>query len=181
MSIPLIVLAVFSLVGGWFGLPHVISEILPGHPANLLELWTKSLIAPVELYKYSAVIEWSLMGISVAAAGISAAAAYEFYVSRPELPVAVANKFKGTYNLVYKKYFVDEVYFGRVIDPIVSISRGLWAYVDVQFIDKATYWLSDLVVSAGGGIRSLQNGNLQQYAMYVVIGIASIIVILMVG
>jgi NADH-quinone oxidoreductase subunit L len=43
--------------------------------------------------------------------------------------------------------------------------------VDVNFIDKATYWISDLVKGAGQVVRGLQNGNIQQYALYIGLGI----------
>jgi NADH-quinone oxidoreductase subunit L len=175
MLIPLCVLAVLSVIGGWIGIPHVIGEFLPWHPHNHLEDWLKASVHMIQLPKISHVVEWSLMGVSVGIAGLSAFAAYELYVRRPELPKLITNKIKGTYNLVSNKYFVDEFYFKYIIDPLIDISRGLWAYIDVNFVDKTTYWVSDLVRSSGSGMRALQNGNFQQYAMYIVIGLAAIL------
>jgi NADH-quinone oxidoreductase subunit L len=176
MSIPLIILAVLSVVGGWIGIPHVIGAILPGHPGNWLEHWFHGVIMePAAAHggvHPSAALEWSLMGISVSLAALSALLAYNFYVVNPERPKAFAAKIGGLYTLVYNKYFVDEFYFARIINPLVEASRGLWAYIDVNFIDKTTYVVSDMVRGVGSAAKSFQNGNMQQYAMYIALGVA---------
>ncbi|MEK6555761.1 MAG: NADH-quinone oxidoreductase subunit L, partial [Bdellovibrionota bacterium] len=181
MTIPLIVLGILSVVGGWIGIPHVIGAILPGHPGNMLEHWLEPLITKVDLGHPSAVVEWSLMGISVAAAGLSAVLAYDFYIRRPKKPAEVVKAIQPIYDAAYNKYYVDEAYFAGVINPLIDASKALWMQVDVNFIDKTTYWLSDLVKSAGGGIRQIQNGNMQQYALYIALGIVGTIFFMFLG
>lgn len=174
MTIPLIVLALLSAIGGWIGIPHVIGAILPGHPANWLEHWFHgSIMEPRGGQHFPEHKEWALMGISVSLAAISALVAYKFYVRSPEIPARVTGRIRGLYDLVYNKYFVDEFYFARIINPLVDASRGLWAYVDVNFIDKTTYVVSDVVRGMGSAARTLQNGNLQQYALYIALGVAA--------
>ena len=112
------------------------------------------------------------MGISVSLAVLAALLAYNFYVTNPERPAKFTAKIQGLYNLVYNKYFVDEFYFARIINPLVEASRALWAYVDVNFIDRTTYVVSDMVRGVGSAARSFQTGNLQQYAMYIALGLA---------
>ncbi|MGE0634375.1 MAG: hypothetical protein AB7O96_18310 [Pseudobdellovibrionaceae bacterium] len=80
-------------------------------------------------------------------------------------------KNKPVNELVYNKYFVDEFYYGRIINPLVTLRKNIWLYIDVNFIDKTTYWISDLVKGVGQTARTLQDGNTQTYAMYVSIGI----------
>jgi NADH-quinone oxidoreductase subunit L len=174
MTIPLIVLGVLSVVGGWIGIPHVIGAVLPGHPGNWLEHWLEgSVLVPAGAAHYSAVTEWALMGVSTALAGLSALVAFTFYVTNPERPAAFVSRIKGIHNLVYNKYFVDEFYFSRLINPLVEASKGLWAYVDVNFIDKTTYVVSDLVKGMGSAARTFQSGNMQQYALYIAMAIAA--------
>ena len=175
MTIPLIALAVLSVVGGWIGIPHV----LGGH--NWLEHWLHGsiLVPPGGDAHHSAVLEISLMGISTSLAAISALVAFTFYVKNPEMPAKIAGRMKGVYTLVYNKYFVDEFYFARIINPLIEASRGLWAYVDVNFIDKTTYVVSDLVRGAGSTMRTLQNGNMQQYALYIAMGVAATIFLIL--
>lgn len=181
MTFPLMVLAVLSAVGGWIGIPHVIGAILLGHPGNFLHHWLEPVVKMADISNASAIAEWSLMGISVCGAAIAAVVAYRFYVVQPEKPKELVQKIEPVYVAVSNKYFVDEFYFGRIINPLVEMSRGLWAYIDVNFIDKTTCLLTDLVKSAGGGLRQIQNGNLQQYALYITLGIVGTILFMFVG
>lgn len=171
MTIPLIVLGILSVVGGWIGIPHVIGEVV-GHIPNVLEHWLHPLIRPIPgISEADPTQEWILMGVSVTLASISALIAYHFYVRSPETPVRLAEKMKGLHKLIYNKYFVDEMYFGGIINPLVNMSKNIWYYVDVNFIDKATYVMSDIIRGGGSLVRGLQNGNIQQYAMYVALGL----------
>jgi len=171
MTLPLIVLAVLSVIGGWIGVPHILAGILPGHPENWLEHWLSPALAHLQTKDATIIEEFSLMGISVSLAGLSAWFAFDFYILHRERPKMVAEKLGALYDLVANKYWVDEFYESRFIKPIVDGSKALWAYVDVGFIDKMTYLASDLVVGSAGTIRILQNGKTQQYALYVALGV----------
>jgi NADH-quinone oxidoreductase subunit L len=170
MAIPLVILAILSIVGGWIGIPHMIGEALGGIP-NFWEHWFEHSIKVPTMGHADPSLELGLMGLSVALAAISAFVAYHFYVQAPEKPKKLAQSFKGLHNLVANKYFVDEFYFATIINPLVKLSKDLWYYVDVNVIDKATYVVGDVVKGAGALVRGLQNGNIQQYAMYIAIGV----------
>lgn len=174
MTIPLIVLAVLSAVGGFIGIPHAIGDLF-GHLPNVLEHWLDPRLAKLDIEHTSKMLEFSLMGISVALAGLSAAFAYDSYTKKPERIDKITKKFPKLYRLVEGKYFVDEFYFGKIINPLIEVSKDLWVYVDVNFIDKITYWLSDFVKSAADAFKSTQNGNMQSYAMYISIGVVVIL------
>jgi NADH-quinone oxidoreductase subunit L len=177
MYIPLIVLGVLSVVGGWIGIPHVIGEILPGHPGNVFGHWLEPMLPKLEEGHASAVLEWSLMGISVSLAVISAWFAYDSYIRVPERPKKIAAAAGGFYRAVYNKYYVDEGYFAFIINPLVAGSKALWMYVDVNFIDKCTYWAGDLVKGAAALVKTVQNGKTQSYAMYMALGVVVIVTI----
>ena len=181
MTIPLITLGALSLVAGLIGIPHLIGEIIPGHPHNFLLDWMTPAIANLKWPHYSSVIEWSLMGISVGAAGVAAWLAYQGYILKPEALKHWVDKMRPLQKASENKYYVDEFYYGKIINPLIELSKGLWAYIDVNFIDKITYLVSDLIRSAGGGLRALQNGNLQQYALYIVMGVVASIVFMVVS
>ena len=175
MTVPLIVLAILSVVGGWVGIPHVISEQI-GHIPNFWEHWLQPVIrqlpAAVEgAHHDEAALEWSLMATSVGLAALSALAAYIMYTKKEGASDKVANIFGPLYQLVNKKYLVDEAYSAGIINPLIKGSKNLWYYVDVNFIDKATYKVSDLVRGSGSFVKSLQTGNMQQYAMYIGLGV----------
>ena len=178
MTIPLIVLAVLSVIGGWVGIPHVISENI-GNVPNLWEHWLEPVIRKLpELAKetheaHSAAEEWALMGVSVSIAAISALTAFVMYLKKGDSPKKVVEALGPVYKVVYNKYFVDEAYFAVIINPLVNGSKNLWYFVDVNIIDKATYKITDLVRGGGSFVRSLQTGNMQQYALYIIIGVAA--------
>jgi len=172
MKIPLIVLALLSVVGGWIGVPHVIGSLLPGEPHNILEHWLEPVVKSVPgMEAGDPTLEWSLMGASVFFAAIAAAVAYHFYVRNPSQPKKIAEALGGFYRLVFNKYRIDELYAATLIRPLIKASQGLWFYVDVNFIDKATFVTADLVRGGGLFVRGLQNGNIQRYALYVAFGV----------
>lgn len=171
MTLPLIVLAILSVIGGWIGIPHVIGHLI-GDVPNVWAEWLHPKLREIpDMHHMDATTEWILMGVSVGLAVISATVAYQFYVKKPEAPKKFAESIRPIYKLVDQKYLVDELYFGAIINPLVKFSRALWYYVDVNVIDKCTYLLSDLVRGGGALVRSVQTGNIQQYAMYIGMGV----------
>ena len=172
MSIPLIVLAVLAVIGGWVGVPHVLAQFLPGHPENYWEHWLHPLIKAIpNLAPADPQTELTLMGVSVALITLSAGMAYFFYAKTSSVPSATARGLGPLYRLLVDKYRVDELYEATIIRPLVWLCENLWLRVDVSFIDRCTHWCADLVKGAGSMARTIQNGNLQQYAMYMALGL----------
>ena len=109
MTIPLIVLAILSVVGGFIGVPHLIGEYL-GHIPNYWAEWLAPVIKtlPEAAAPHTATQEWALMTTSVTLALISAFVAYRIYTSGKGTNEAIAKAFGPVYNVVNNKYFVDE-------------------------------------------------------------------------
>jgi NADH-quinone oxidoreductase subunit L len=181
MALPLCVLGGLSVVGGWIGIPEVISAILPGHPHNFLKHWLGPAVAKLPAVEVGAGREWALMSASVVFSMISAFIAYDSYIRHPERIARWVGHLGRFYRAVANKFYVDEFYEAGVIQPLIRFSKILWVYVDVNVIDKATYFVSDLVKGAARGFRSFQNGNLQQYALYIVLGMVITITYVLVG
>ena len=170
MTLPLMVLAVLSVVGGWVGIPAVLSHILPGNPPNLLENWLHPVLAHVEHGHLSVSLEWGLMATSVTLAAGSALFAINCYLSRPDRVASMVGRLGIVYRATFNKFYIDEFYFSRIIHPIVDLGKALWVYIDVNFVDRMTYVVADLVQGAARAFRGLQDGNLQQYALYIALG-----------
>jgi NADH-quinone oxidoreductase subunit L len=172
MTVPLVVLAFLSVFAGWLCVPHGVGTLF-GHMHNYLDDWVHPLMADFEIPHGAndLQIEFMLMGFTMVMVFISASVAYYFYGKKPEIPEKNKESLKGLYDLVYNKYWVDEAYFKTLIQPLVRFSQVLWARVDVKIIDRVTYNLSDMVKNAGGGLKMVQSGNLQIYAMYILIGL----------
>ncbi|MES2802387.1 MAG: NADH-quinone oxidoreductase subunit L [Bdellovibrionota bacterium] len=176
MTVPLIVLAILSVVGGFIGVPHVISEYL-GHIPNYWADWLDPLIRklPETASAHTVAEEWSLMAASVSLALISAFTAYRIYTNNKGTNEQIAKAFGPVYNFVNNKYFVDEAYFAAIINPLIKQSQNLWMYIDVNFIDKTTHVIGDMTKGVGSLARSFQTGNMQQYAMYIGLGVVVVL------
>ncbi len=175
MTIPLVVLGVLSVIGGWVGIPHVIGAVLPGHPGNFFHEWLEPVIGSIGEGHGNALAEWALMGISVSLAGIAAWLAYDSYVTHPARAEATATALGPIHTAVANKYYVDEFYGAFLIRPLIEGSKALWLYVDVNFIDKMTYFAGDLVAGAASFVKTIQSGNTQNYALYMALGVVVVI------
>lgn len=177
MTVPLMILGLLSVIGGWVGIPHVIGEILPGHPGNFFHHWLEPVIAKTQAGHGSAAMEWGLMGLSVGLAGIAAWFAYDSYAVHTDRPAKLAAAVGPLHKLVSNKYLVDEFYFASIVNPLIKASKALWIYIDVNVIDKATYFAGDLVSGLAGFAKTLQNGKTQSYAMYMAVGLVIILTV----
>ncbi len=159
MWVPLAILAILSLVGGFINIPRFLEPVFPlaeGNPPSWLS--------------------WVAVGAGLG--GI--ALAYIFYVLSPGLPEALANSFRRLYWLMYNKYFVDELYDDVVVRPVVDGSRELlWRVADVRIIDGAVNGAGKTARGIGSILRLAQSGYIRSYAAWVVAG--SILVIAYMG
>jgi len=150
MIVPLVILALLSLGGGFIKVPDFLRSVFPA----------------VEAPESGA-----LTAVAIAAGLLGIALAYLMYVYKPGLPDAVANGAKGLYTLVYNKYFVDEIYDAAVVTPLVEGSRVvLWKGVDAGLIDGAVNGIGARAKGIGQVLRLAQSGNTRSYATWVAFG-----------
>jgi NADH-quinone oxidoreductase subunit L len=166
MLIPLIVLALFSLVAGYVGLPPALSgthELI----AEYLHTGTSS----PEGEHVSVALEWMLIAASIIATGAGAFLAYLLYVLRPELPGRISAAASALYSILTNKYYVDEIYDAILVHPIVVTSREfLWKFVDVLVIDGLVNGIGQSVRSLADGLRHMQTGYVRTYAGWILFG-----------
>ncbi|MBE0617989.1 MAG: NADH-quinone oxidoreductase subunit L, partial [Proteobacteria bacterium] len=111
-----------------------------------------------------------LMFLSVAYALLGILVSYILYLARPDIPKAVAARFKAVYELLLNKYYVDEIYQAVFIDTCLALATFLWAFWDVVVIDGLVNGTGYLVRTVGGGLRQLQTGRVQGYALTILFG-----------
>ncbi len=169
MTVPLMILAFLSIVGGFVGFPiieggHKFKEFLSpsitpvghgGHPPASLEV--------------------GLMAFSMAVAAIGIYTAYKLYMLRPDLPTWLAEKFRVPYDLIYNKYYVDEIYDTIVVEPVKSGSTILWTQVDDKVVDGAVNGSASTVAWLSAHLRRLETGFLQNYALAIVLGVTLVV------
>jgi len=156
MWIPLAVLAVLSLIGGWaFNIPKFLEPLFPLHEGES-EAWLTYVS-----------VAFGLGGIGLA---------YLFYVVSPSLPESLASAFSGPYRWIYNKYFVDELYDAVVVEPTIEGSRALlWRVMDAQGIDGIVNGIGSTVRGLGGILKRFQSGSIRSYAAWVVLGSIAVI------
>lgn len=168
MTVPLIVLAVLSAIGGVIGIP----EALGGSH------WLSHWLAPV--IKHAAespdhATEYALMGVSVVGVLISIAVAYGKYVKQNHIPVPDEVKRPALASLSYHKFYFDEIYEVLIRKPLDAISGFFFKIVDSKILDGIVNGFGWSTSEASKGLRLLQTGNVGFYIFMMVVGIISLL------
>jgi NADH-quinone oxidoreductase subunit L len=166
MTGPLMILAVLAAVIGWLGLPggwlwgdafgHYLAPALAephghhGHPST------------------ATLIFLMLVTTAVALAGI--AWAWLLYVRQPELLPRIAATAGRLHDVLWNKYWIDELYEALILRPYRMASRFCWKAIDATIIDGIVDGVGAAVATSSLVWRRLQTGNVQHYAMGMVVG-----------
>lgn len=170
MTIPLMVLALASMLAGFVGIPG----------SSWLAHWLSPVVGEHHGGEHDN-MEYILMGVSVAIAIIGVSTAYYFYVKKPEVPKNFKEKFKGAYKVLLNKYYIDELYESIVVKPIYNISQVFWKVVDVVLVDGFIVGLGRASKAAGEVARLVQTGAIQVYAVFILMGLIATVGYLIYG
>ncbi len=159
MTMPLLILAVLSILAGYIGIPEFLAPAFPGgagaghHEAAALGIMICATLA-------------GLMGI---------AGAYVVYVKSPQLPDRLARQWQGLYQGSLNKWYVDEAYDQAFVNPTMKAADQLWRKVDMAVIDGAVNGVARGVAWGGWITRLLQSGQAQNYALAMTVGAVMIL------
>jgi len=168
MTAPLMILAFLSVVGGLVGFP-----IIEG--ANKFRDFLAPSITPlIHHAHHPAWFEITMMIFSMAVAAAGIFMAYKMYMKQPELPDKVIQKIPVIYDLVYHKYYVDEIYDATVVEPIKNGSDFLWHGVDENVVDGAVNGSATTIGWLSKHLRKLETGFVQNYALAILLGVVLI-------
>jgi NADH-quinone oxidoreductase subunit L len=197
MTVPLMILALLSVVGGWIGWP----ESLGGsdHFAKFLDpviaRHAEVIAAVPEATQYTT--EYELMAVSVLVALVGISLARYFYLRRPTIPGTLAARWGGLYRLIYNKYYVDQIYDAIFVNRSKDLGTTLGAFdrgvIDGLFVNGAGWvtrafssismvwdkWIIDGLVNLAARIvwifsypvRMIQSGRVSNYALLIVLGV----------
>jgi len=199
MTVPLIILAVLSVIGGWIGWPGALGG------ENRFERFLEPVLAgaitetgAVKIAHHEFGKEIFLMVVSLAIAGAGIYLAYEFYRTKRISPELAARRFPRLYNLLFHKYYVDEIYDAAVVDRTKDLGTVLGTFdakvIDGVGVDGAGWlarfgstlsmwwdkWIIDgllnftakLTQLLSYPVRLVQTGMFSSYAMLILIGLA---------
>ena len=166
MTVPLIVLAVGSVLAGFIGFP-------PDHG------FLHAFLRPATLTAHAGAAEaggtdWAafllLAGASTVVGVIGIAVASSMYGrGRPD-PSAVARASGPYYDVLVNKYYIDELYDRRLVDVLKAIAGAAWAF-DIHIIDGLVNRFGWAIRLGGGGLRRAQTGLVGNYALSIVAGL----------
>lgn len=186
MTIPLIVLAVLSVIGGWVGIPHIFFGA-----TNLFEHWLDPVIAKVgggeEAHAlastggHGAGMEWGLMGVSVLLVIVAILTSRYFYNQNLNAATTWQKRFAGLHKTLLNKYYVDEIYSAVVIRPVVAGSMFLWKIFDVLIIDGFVNGLATITSDASELLKFAQSGKLRVYVTIFLTGVVLLIGLVVFG
>jgi len=166
MTIPLMILALLAVTGGFFGVPHVF-HLIP----NGMENYFQGFFTEIPSGHGAVSTEWTLMGFSVAFALLAWFLAGRLYHSGFDLASRLRSKCEPLYQLSLNKWYVDEFYNSVIIQPGRLFSTHiLWRLFDQNVIDRAVNTTADVARMVGNSIRPLQNGLTQNYALIITLG-----------
>jgi len=195
MTIPLVILAVLSVVGGWIGWPHFMGGgawfeqwlepvFASGHGSGASHgvvthaMETAGAIATsghaAGEVMHDTMMEWILAGASLAWGLLGLGLGYIVYMKKISIATSLRNLAGGfPHKVLLNKYYVDEAYEGAFIRPGYLLSKKvLWKIVDAGLIDGLLVNGSALVVAITGSmLRLFQNGMVRFYAWSFTIGV----------
>ncbi len=176
MLLPLSILGVLSLMGGWIQLPFVHNgKVLAGFLSPVFHKAHEISVAhPEGIHHW---LEGVLMAVSLVVAGLGIGIAYVFYIKNQNIPKKLAEIFSPIHKLLFNKYYVDEIYQAIIVRPLYNLSEGLCKYFDQAIIDGIVNGSGKIIRGASSVIRKVHTGYVQLYAFVMLLGACIIILI----
>ena len=170
VTLPLVILALFSLLAGYTGLPSYLgSNWLEGFLAPSFRLQYSGQAASALEHAHLTEVILTLVTLAVAFFGF--ALAYHLYIKDPQVAVHLANRFSWLYSLLRRKFFVDEIYDWLLVGPVQRLSRTiLWKGMDVRVIDGLVHGTASLMQAWSHRVKRIQSGYTRLYATWILGG-----------
>lgn len=166
MLIPLIVLAFFSLIAGFAGLPEITGQ------SHKLYNFLASSIVQVK-HSVSHFFEYCLWGITVLALLVISFLTYKRYTNSEQFEKA--DTAHPLAQILVNKYYFDEVYDYLFSKPLKKLALWFKDKVEFGIIDRMVLFPATILQLGSNGIRNIQNGQLNWYLLYSVVGLLIIL------
>ena len=172
MTIPLVVLAALSILGGYLNVPEFMVE-----HKNSFDIWlSKYNTVPLAAHSLSHETEWTLTFATTILVLVIFVVSYFLYQKPQNLPLTDQNQ-KGITKLLAQKFYIDELYDAIFVKPAMHLSDLFYKIIDLKIIDEAVNKVATLPIQVGNQLKRTQNGNVEYYLFAMVAGIIAILVI----
>jgi len=173
MTIPLVILAVLSTIGGFIGLPAMVGD----------HHWLRSYLAPVfdqnprisESYE-SSTLEVMIVVLTIAVIGVIIWFCNDRYVKKKVATNIVEDDLPFWYKLSYKKFYIDEIYDRVFVRPAEWLGDFFHEKFEANVIDGAVNGLGRMTVWLSSQLRKLQTGDIGFYVLSMVIGMVLLLI-----
>lgn len=178
MTLPLVVLAILSVIGGFINLPHFIGH---GHYAKLME-WLKPVLTE-ESFKQ---MEATLSGVDFNTEMILLAATVVMfftvwfivkntYVNKKKMALPEQN-YIGWEKLSAKKLYIDELYNALIVKTVEGLGRGGKMF-DKGVLDRFVDFVGEGAEDSGRSMKRIQNGNVETYILIMSLAVGIILIV----
>ena len=172
ITLPLIVLAILAVVGGWIGIPEVLM-----HGGHRLETFLEPIFANSNQiavkHELSHATEYALMGVSVGGALIALLFAWKKFIQYQKVEVNET----GIGKVMANKWYLDELYDKIIVQPLHSLATFFNQVVEKNIIDGLVNGVGKAVNYGSRQIRLLQSGLVGNYILLMVIGMLVLFII----
>ncbi len=180
MTVPLVILAALSVVGGWIGIPRVVSGWLGGGDWNMVHGWLESVIVPPRAHggpahgeAHGGTTEGLLIVLAIVIAVVGIGSALVLY-RREGLAQRLARACGPIYRTLRNLYWVDELYELLVLRPFYALCRLFRAF-DQRVVDGLVNASGIVTELTGQVIKLFQTGFVRNYALTFLLGVVAIL------
>jgi len=176
VTVPLVLLAIPSVVVGWFTVQPV---LFGGWLADSIHVLEKNDVLAELGHHFHGATAMATHSVQTAPFWLMMAGfaiATLVYLFRPSLADRIAGRAPALYRLLDHKYYFDEFYQKFFAGGALGLGRGLWNKADAGLIDG---WLVNgsarLVNRLASRVRQWQSGYLYDYAFAMILGLIAIL------
>ncbi|WP_262151247.1 NADH-quinone oxidoreductase subunit L [Chryseobacterium foetidum] len=178
MTLPLIVLAIFSVLGGLINLPHFIGH---GHYAKLME-WLKPVLTEESYKQMEATLSGVPFGTEMILLGATVVMFFtvwfivkNIYVNKKKQALP-EEQYTGWEKLSARKLYVDELYNALIVKTVEGLGRGGKMF-DKNVLDKAVDFVGEGAEDSGRSMKRIQNGNVETYILIMSLAVGIILIV----
>ncbi|WP_336689841.1 MULTISPECIES: NADH-quinone oxidoreductase subunit L [unclassified Chryseobacterium] len=178
MTLPLIVLAVLSVLGGLINLPHFIGH---GHYAKLME-WLKPVLTEESFKQMEATLSGVPFGTEMILLGATVVMFFcvwflvkNTYVNKKKQALP-EQQYTGWEKLSAKKLYIDEIYNALIVKTVEGLGRGGKMF-DKGILDRFVDFVGEGAEDSGKAMKRIQNGNVENYILIMSLAVGIILIV----
>ena len=171
MTLPLVVLAILSVVGGFLNLPHFLGE----GSSQKLAHWLHPIYVPgIAHPEVEFGTEMILLAFTIIMVIVIFFVLRNIYITKKKMALP-EEEYKGLERLSAKKLFVDEFYNATVVKPVEGLGHGTRMFD--KLLNKFFDYIGFGAVDSGRTFKKFQNGNVENYVLIMSLAIGLILIV----